>query len=142
MLSKLDCSAVPRTKIESKPVSAPPGKSTRKIDPQAPRGVRDVEIDPGNVGKVIAVLMTLEKEVAAVVVAWRRPARVAFKDKVSILVRLSFSRFDRLRRKIIEIAKLRDYARWVLKRVGALGDLDEGELVQDSRVGMTDALVR
>src|SRR5262245_43932205 len=86
--------------------------------------------------------MTLEKEVAAVVVARRRPARVVFKNKVSIFVRLSFSSFDQLRRKIIEIAKLRDYARRVLEWVRALGDLDEGEFLQDSCVGMTDALVR
>src|SRR5262245_6875948 len=86
--------------------------------------------------------MTLEKEVAAVVVARRRPAWVVFKNKVSILVRLSFSSFYQLRGKIIEIAKLCDYARRVLERVRALGDLDEGEFFQDSCVGMTGALIR
>src|SRR5262245_13223233 len=86
--------------------------------------------------------MTLEKEVAAVVVARCRPARDVFKNEVSILVRLSFSGFDQLRGKIIEVAKLRDYDRRVLERVRALGDLDEGVFFQDSCVGMTDALVR
>src|SRR5262250_1027666 len=86
--------------------------------------------------------MTLEKKVAAVVVVRRRPARVVFKNQVSILVRLSFSGFDRLRRKIIEIAEFRDYARRVLERIRALGDLDEGVFFQDRCVGMTDARVR
>src|SRR5215510_13030541 len=86
--------------------------------------------------------MTLEKKVAAVVVARRWPARVLFKNKIKILVRLSFSGFDRLRRKIIEIAEFRDYARRVLERIRALGDLDERVFFQDRCVGMTDALVR
>src|SRR5262245_44977825 len=86
--------------------------------------------------------MTLKKKAAAVVVVRRWPARVLFKNKINILVRLSFSGFDRLRRKIIEIAKFRYYARRVLKLVRALGDLDEGEFFQDRCVGMTDALVR
>src|SRR5262252_188448 len=86
--------------------------------------------------------MTLEKKVAALVVVRRRPARVLFKNKVSILVSLSFSGLDQLRRKIIEIAEFRDHARRILERVRALGDLDEGVFFHDRCVGMTGALVR
>ena len=80
------------------------------------RGVRDVEVDAGQIRVVARVLMTLEEKAPAVIVALRRTTGVVIvEDQVRVLIRLGL-------RAVAEQTEIRDGARRILERVRALRD--------------------
>src|SRR5215471_11163849 len=80
-------------------------------------GIGYVEIDAGHVRKVSSVLVPLKQEMTSIFKTRRRPARIPVQNEVRILVRFRLGSFDELRRKIIQVAKVGNNTRRVLKRV-------------------------
>ena len=51
-------------------------------------GTRHIEIDARDVSEIAAVLMSLKKEMAAIIVARRGATRIMIKNKISVFIRL------------------------------------------------------
>ena len=59
--------------------------------------------------------MSLEKEMAAIIVARRRATRIMIKNQIGVFVRLGAIA-------IAQVSESRDYARGILERIAALYD--------------------
>src|SRR5215470_15936431 len=99
--------------------------------------IADVKIDAGDVCEVSGILVSLVKEVSAIVVAGSWTAWVFIEHKVSVLIGLGSSTCNRLRRKIIQKSKRRNNARRVLKWICTLSYFLQREPGSDDVRGVT-----
>ena len=65
-------------------------------------GARYVEIDARNVGEISAILVSLKKEMAAIIVTFCRATRIMIENQVSVFVRLGAATSA-------QVAELRDH---------------------------------
>ena len=54
-------------------------------------GTRHIEIDARDVSEIAAVLMSLKKEMPAIIVVRRGTTRIMIQNEISVLIRLSVS---------------------------------------------------
>ena len=84
-------------------------------------GTRHIEIDARDVSEIAAVLMSLKKEMPAIIIARRGATRIVIQNEISVFIRLGATA-------IAQVAESRDHARWVLEQIDALGDEPGGKL--------------
>jgi hypothetical protein len=65
--------------------------------------IRHIEIDARDVSEIAAVLVSLEQEMTAIIVARRGTTRIMIQNEISVFVRLSATA-------IVQIAKACDHA--------------------------------
>ena len=75
-------------------------------------GTRHIEIDARDVSEIAAVLMSLKKEMPAIIVASRRATGIMIKNQIRVFIRLSATASA-------QVAESRDHARWILKQIEA-----------------------
>ena len=78
-------------------------------------GTRHIQIDARHVSEVTAVLMSLTKEMAAVIVVRCRTTRIMIQNEISVFIRLSVSA-------IAQMSELRDYTGWIFEQINAFYD--------------------
>ena len=74
-----------------------------------------IEIDARDISEIAAVLMSLEKEMAAIIVVRRGATGIMIKNQIRVFVRLSATASA-------QVSELRDYARGILQRIEAFDD--------------------
>ena len=84
-------------------------------------GSGHIKIDARDVSEIAAVLMSLKKEMPAIIIASRGATGIMIKNEISVFIRLGASA-------IAQIAESRDHARWVLEQIEALIDEPGGKL--------------
>ena len=84
-------------------------------------GIRHIKINARDVGEITGVFMSLNEKMPAIVVSIHRTARIVIENQICVFIRLSATA-------IIQVAKCRDHARWVLEYIGALLNEIGGEL--------------
>ena len=65
------------------------GAIHRRQKGEATIGICHIEVNARDVSEIAGVLMSLKKEMAAVIVVMRRTTRVMIHDEISVFIRLS-----------------------------------------------------
>src|SRR5215813_12879637 len=104
--------------------------------------VGHVQVDAGDVGEIVSVLVALEDEVRAVVVTRCRAAQAVVEHQEQVLVRLCLGRLYELWRKVVQETEVGDHPRWILKRIEAVDYGLEFELWGDERWRMCNSFPR
>ena len=94
-----------------------------------------IEIDARDVSEIAAVLMSLEKEMAAIIVARRGATGIMIKNEISVFVRLSATASA-------QVSELRDYARGILEQIEAFDDEPGSKFRRKDIVGDHDWIGR
>ena len=84
-------------------------------------GRRHIEIDARDVSEIAAVLMSLKKEMAAVIVVRRGATGIMIKNEISVFIRLSATASA-------QVSESRDHARGILEQIDAFGDESRSKL--------------
>lgn len=104
-------------------------------------GIGYVKVDPRDVGEIIAVLVSLKKEMPAIVKARLRAARVLIEYQIGILVRFGFGRFDRLDGGVVQKAEISDDSGRIFECIDPLCDKAQREVWWEEVAPMSDASV-
>ena len=78
-------------------------------------GTRDIEIDARDVSEITAVLVSLKKEMATVIVVGRGATRIVIQNEISVFIRLGAS-------SAAQVSKPRDHARGVFEQIHPFGN--------------------
>src|SRR4029077_12500790 len=87
-----------------------------------------IEIDARDESEIAAVLMSLKKEMTAVIVALCGATGIMIKNQISVFVRLGASASA-------QVSEFRDYSRGIFQCIDALDDKSSAKLGREYTVG-------
>src|ERR1700746_2716046 len=94
-------------------------------------GTRHIAIEARHVSEVTAVLMSLEEEMAAVIVVRGGATRIMIQNEIGVFVRLSASA-------IAQVAEFRNQARGIFEQIDAFSDQSRSKFRRIGVVGDRD----